>query len=228
MVDGWKAKYRTTRKGCSGNRRFTPDGPCGSGKTSPVRVQSVGSAFSRFPLPSQGSPSDPHVLAGYCCRWADKPPTPRTVAPRSADTVFGNGPEHSGEIDPKRPNSGELVALVTRYETTVTDGRVLVQGPDGRIPVGDVEEIIDLVGGPSWTISYTEAEKQRYGSLNTADEGITVDVVDTIHAMTFGERFVRTLDAQPAERPDEDPASVSPRLGLFVGRLLENLEYGLR
>lgn len=117
---------------------------------------------------------------------------------------------------------------MTRYETTVTAGRVQVQGPDGHIPVGDVEEIIDLVGGPSWTISYTDAEKQRYGSLNTADEGITVDVVDTIHAMTFGERFVRTLAAQPAERPDGDPASVSPRLGLFVGRLLENLEYGLR
>ena len=117
---------------------------------------------------------------------------------------------------------------MTRYETIVADGVVHVEGPDGRILVGDVEEILDLVGGPAWTISYTHAEKERYGSLNTADEGITVDVVDTIHAMTFGERFVRTLAAQPDETPTENSASVSPRLGLFVGRLLENLEYGLR
>lgn len=115
-----------------------------------------------------------------------------------------------------------------RYETTVADDRVQVQGPNGPIPIGTVEEIVDIVGGPAWTISYTDAEKQRYGALDTADEGITVDVVDTIHAMTFGERFVRTLEAQPADTFDENPNAVSPRLGLFVGRLLENLEYGLR
>ena len=119
-------------------------------------------------------------------------------------------------------------AAVTRYETTVTQGIVYVQGPDRRIPVGDLEEIIDLVGGPAWTIHYTDEEKQRYGALNTADEGITVDVRDTIHAMTFGKRFVRTLAAQPDHGPLGESDAVSPRLGLFVGRLLENLEYGLR
>jgi hypothetical protein len=54
---------------------------------------------------------------------------------------------------------------------------------------------------------------------------LTVDVVDIINAMTHSERFVETLAAQPAEPASED--DISPRLGLFVGKLLENLESGV-
>lgn len=116
---------------------------------------------------------------------------------------------------------------MTRYGTTVEDDIVYVDADMGRIEVGDVSTIIELVGGSSWTIEYADAEKDRYPDLDTSDEGLTIDVVDTIEAMTFGEAFVETLAAQPATGED-DPTAVSPRLGLFVGRLLENLEYGVR
>jgi hypothetical protein len=116
---------------------------------------------------------------------------------------------------------------MARYETVVEDGTVYVATAEDRLEVGDLETIVELVGGPAWTIEYTEREKQAHPELNTADEGLTVDVVDTINAMTFGEGFVETLAAQPAT-PVEAEDGVSPRLGLFVGRLLENLEYGLR
>ncbi|ERH10387.1 MAG: hypothetical protein J07HX64_02160 [halophilic archaeon J07HX64] len=42
--------------------------------------------------------------------------------------------------------------------------------------------------------------------------------------MTHSERFVETLAAQPATATEGD---ISPRLGLFVGKLLENLESGV-
>lgn len=112
-----------------------------------------------------------------------------------------------------------------RYPTTVRDGTVYIEADVGRIEVGSLETIIDLVGGPAWTIRYDDWERSRY-DLDTSDEGLTVDVVDTIEAMTFGSSFVATLKAQPVEAADDD--AVSPRLGLFVGRLLENLEYGVR
>jgi len=126
---------------------------------------------------------------------------------------------------------------MARYETVVEDGTVYVATATDRLEVGDLETIVALVGGRAWTIEYSDREKEAHPELNTADEGLTVDVVDTINAMTFGEGFVETLAAQPAagdgDRGDEtatDAAEdgVSPRLGLFVGRLLENLEYGLR
>ena len=46
--------------------------------------------------------------------------------------------------------------------------------------------------------------------------------------MTLGEEFVQTLRSQPVHVLTEQPDVVSPRLGLFVGRLVENLEYGVR
>lgn len=114
---------------------------------------------------------------------------------------------------------------MVRYETYVENGTIYVGTADGPLRVGDLDVALDVVGGPSWTITYSEDAKQRHADMDTSDEGLTVDVVDMIHAMTHSERFVDTLAAQPAESDDED--DVSPRLGLFVGKLLENLESGV-
>ncbi len=143
---------------------------------------------------------------------------------------------------------------MTRYRTFLEDGTVYVGTDDGRLRVGELETVLAAVGGPAWTISYTDAEKERHPGLDTSDEGLTVDVVDMARAMTFGERFVETMAAHPAEPPDrdsgeggrpeerdeaggvasvagdrvaDDEARLSPRMGLFVGKLLENLENGI-
>jgi hypothetical protein len=112
-----------------------------------------------------------------------------------------------------------------RYATHVEDGIIYVGTGDGRLAVGDVSTALDVVGGPSWTITYSAEEKDRYPETDTSDEGLTVDVVDMMQAMTHSERFVETLAALPAEPTADD--NVSPRLGLFVGKLLENLESGV-
>ena len=116
---------------------------------------------------------------------------------------------------------------MTRYPLTVEDGVVYVQADVGLIEVGDVATIVDIVGGYAWTISYDDWER-RHPQLDTSDEGLTIDVVDTIESMTLGDRFVRTLRSQPAQVLTDQPDVVPPRLGLFVGRLIENLEYGVR
>jgi hypothetical protein len=113
---------------------------------------------------------------------------------------------------------------VTRYETVIEAGLIYVGTDDGRLEVGRVEDAVAAVGGPSWTITYSAEMTDRHPGLDTSDEGLTVDVVDMINAMTHSERFVDTLAAQPKEGTDED---ISPRLGLFVGKLLENLESGV-
>jgi hypothetical protein len=112
-----------------------------------------------------------------------------------------------------------------RYGTTVSDGRVYVRTPDGAIEIGRVEAVLDLVGGPAWTIEYGDWHRERYPDLDTADEGLTVDVVDVLAAMEHDRGFVESLRALPAEPQGDD--EVSPRLGLFVGRLLGNLQTGV-
>lgn len=114
-----------------------------------------------------------------------------------------------------------------RYRTRVEGGTVYVEADLGRIEIGEVADIVELVGGPAWEIRYDPETRSR-SDVDTSDEGMVIDVVDTIHAMSFGSKFVEALNAQPGESPFDDPDAVSPRLGLFVGRLLENLEYGVR
>lgn len=115
---------------------------------------------------------------------------------------------------------------MNRYAVTVDEGTVIVEADLGHVEIGELDTIIDIVGGPAWTIEYADDEIDRYPDLDTSDEGLTVDVTDTIETMTVGESFVETLKAQPTSSPESE--AVSPRLGLFVGRLIENLEYGVR
>jgi hypothetical protein len=113
-----------------------------------------------------------------------------------------------------------------QYETSVEDGTVYIETAEGDLEVGQLDTIIDTVGGHAWRIEYSDWEREYYEDLDTSDEGLIVDVVDMMEAMTHGESFVETLRAHPAEKPDtEEP--LSPRTGLFVGKLLENLETGL-
>ena len=132
---------------------------------------------------------------------------------------------HSTVNDLTRGPKGGRETPMARYETFVEDDTVYVGSPDGPLEIGDLDTVLSAVGGPSWTIRYSEETKQHHPELNTADEGLTVDVVDMMHTMTFGERFVETMAAHPTETPPND--DLSPRMGLFVGKLLENLEHGV-
>ncbi|WP_424018958.1 hypothetical protein ACOZ4N_05675 [Halorientalis pallida] len=126
-----------------------------------------------------------------------------------------------------------------RHETTVEDDTVYVETDDGRLEVGALDRIVEAVGGHAWTIEYSDWEKEYYDDLDTSDEGMIVDVVDMTEALTHGESFVEMLRTHPSEPPvppasggdgeaeTDDETDLSPRMGLFVGKLLENLESGL-
>ncbi|WP_324662388.1 hypothetical protein [Haloarcula sediminis] len=114
---------------------------------------------------------------------------------------------------------------MARYETFVEDDTVYVGTPDGKLAVGPLDDVVTAVGGPAWTITYAESQKEHYPQMDTSDEGLVVDVVDMLSAMTHSEQFVETLAAHPTTVPEAD--TISPRAGLFVGKLLENLENGV-
>jgi hypothetical protein len=114
---------------------------------------------------------------------------------------------------------------MARFETRIENETVYVGTPDGPLKVGGLDQLLDVVGGPSWRIEYSDAAKDRHPGMDTSDEGIVVDVADMMQAMTHSERFVETLAALPAEPTEGD--DVSPRVGLFAGKLLENLESGV-
>jgi hypothetical protein len=109
-----------------------------------------------------------------------------------------------------------------RYGTVVRDGVVYVEGPDRPVEVGPEERVVGAVGGPAWRISYSDWQRERY-DLDDTDEGLVVDVRDMLRALEHDRSFVDALAACPREASDD----TSPRLELFVGKLLENLQSGL-
>ena len=113
----------------------------------------------------------------------------------------------------------------SRFATVVEGEYVRVQTPEGLLSVAAFEDVIEAVGGPAWTIEYSDWHRERYPDLDTSDEGLTVDVRDMVEAMEHDERFVTTLRAMPATPASDE--ELSPRAGLFVGKLLENLQSGV-
>lgn len=113
-----------------------------------------------------------------------------------------------------------------RYGTHVRDGTVYVATGNGDLPVGSYDAVVEAVGGPSWTISYSPWVREHYPDLDTDDEGITLNVRDFVESLTHDERFIDALAACP-DRPVNSEDPLSPRLGLFVGRLVQRLERGL-
>jgi hypothetical protein len=112
-----------------------------------------------------------------------------------------------------------------RYATVLDDGAVHVQTGDGLLWVAPIDDVLEAVGGPAWTIRYSDWHRERYPDLDTSDEGLTVSVRDIVATMEHDERFVDTLAAMPATASAAD--ALSPRAGLFVGKLLENLQSGV-
>lgn len=115
--------------------------------------------------------------------------------------------------------------ISVRHIALVENGEVYIEADNDRIWVGELEVIVRVVGGPAWTITYSEAQKNQYPDLDTSDEGLTVDVVDMVHDMTVDASFVTSLQRLPATPGRE--GELSPRTGLFVGHLLGYLETGL-
>ncbi|WP_254821056.1 hypothetical protein [Haloglomus halophilum] len=113
-----------------------------------------------------------------------------------------------------------------RYRTRIEDGQVYVQSDDSPLLVGDAATVIEAVGGPAWTIDYSDWERERYPDLDTSDQGLVVDVRDMLAAMEHDGGFVESLRALPDQPRDGD--DLSPRMGLFVGKLLENLQSGVQ
>jgi len=101
-----------------------------------------------------------------------------------------------------------------RYEVTVENGQLSLKRPDEEIPVGSMDDVIDIVGDPIYAIQYTE-EQQRVGWLETDDDGqITFDIRETLPRLAFGQEFAENVANTPLDKTDED--GFPARTSLFV------------
>jgi hypothetical protein len=91
-----------------------------------------------------------------------------------------------------------------RFESKIEDGTLYVEGTEGWIEVGTVEDVVELVGGETYALEYDDYG-QAADWLDTDEEGVlTFDVVETVEGLSFQEDFVEQLAAVSLDAEDED------------------------
>ncbi|WP_207589875.1 hypothetical protein [Halomontanus rarus] len=82
-----------------------------------------------------------------------------------------------------------------RYETRINDGTVYLETDDDELEIGDLETIIEVIGGETYTVSYDERQRTQ-SWLETDDDGaMTVDVRETIEELPHQREVVAKLQA---------------------------------
>jgi len=116
--------------------------------------------------------------------------------------------------------------MAERYETHVEDGTVYVDADIGRVEVGPYHDLLDHFG-EEYQIEYRDWEKERY-NVSFADEGMTIDVRETVEAMTHSGEVVEWLREKPTEPNPDAYFNGGRRMALFAGFVSDALDNGPR
>ncbi|WP_435320765.1 hypothetical protein [Haloarchaeobius sp. TZWSO28] len=79
-----------------------------------------------------------------------------------------------------------------RYEPDCVDGTLFLVSEGDRVEIGAVDDIVDSVGGETYTIEYDDTQSTQPW-LETDDGELTVDVRETVTTMTHPEELVAGL-----------------------------------
>jgi hypothetical protein len=116
--------------------------------------------------------------------------------------------------------------VTERYETHIEDGIVYVDADIGRVEVGPFQDLINRFG-EQYEIEYRDWEKERY-DVSFADEGMTIDLRETVKAMTHSEDTVQWLREKSTEAKPDSFFDGGRRMALFSGFVSEALDNGPR
>lgn len=89
-----------------------------------------------------------------------------------------------------------------RYETRVEDGIVYVDGVDGPIEVGPMDDVVDQVGGETYVLEYDRRQATVLDWIDTESRQIEFDVRETVASFSHRREFVRALADVPLEEGD--------------------------
>lgn len=87
-----------------------------------------------------------------------------------------------------------------RYHTRIEGETVFIETESEPLEIGDLGEVIELVGGEEYTITYEEDYAKAVDWLDLdEDESMSFDVIETIQSMDFPASFVRALKNRPLD-----------------------------
>lgn len=109
-----------------------------------------------------------------------------------------------------------------RYEPRIADGTLYLERDDHSLEIGSMEQIVELAGGETYTIEYTDRQSAA-AWLDTDDENqITFDVREAVGELPHSPEFVTNLENAPLEETTDE--GYPKRTSLFVDLFTEILD----
>ncbi|AHG01356.1 hypothetical protein HALLA_02940 (plasmid) [Halostagnicola larsenii XH-48] len=93
---------------------------------------------------------------------------------------------------------------LNRHEAVIQDGILYIDREQDPLEVGSMDDVVDLFGGETYRIEYTDRQSAT-AWLSTDDEnGIDIDVRDSLEDWAYPEELVTNVADSPLEETDED------------------------
>ncbi|WP_435366122.1 hypothetical protein [Haloarchaeobius sp. DYHT-AS-18] len=110
----------------------------------------------------------------------------------------------------------------TRYRTKIEDGVFSVEQDEGWLEVGPMDGIVDLLGGETYTLEYTN--KQASAAWLDTDESntITIDVRESLAEMSFTDDIVSNLLNTPLEDGESGYPKRTELFADLFGKILDS------
>lgn len=99
-----------------------------------------------------------------------------------------------------------------RYEPRVRDGVLFVEMDDGSIEIGPLDDVVESIGGETYTVEYDSVPADAIDWLDTDDQRLEIDVRDTVTSFAYTDEFVRAM----ADVPRADEAEDGRRVEVFA------------
>lgn len=106
-----------------------------------------------------------------------------------------------------------------RYEPRIEDETLYLERDEHRLEVGPMETIVELAGGETYTLEYTDRQSAAAWLPTDDDNTITFDVREVVGEMSHTQDFVTNLEHCPIDETGADGAP--KRTALFVDLLTE-------
>jgi YD repeat-containing protein len=90
-----------------------------------------------------------------------------------------------------------------RYQTELEDGTLYIEHDDGRLEVGEMDDIVALVGGETYTLEYDERQR-TVAWLDTEDGELTFEVREVLADMSYTEDVLTSLAGADLDSTDEE------------------------
>ncbi|WP_226042859.1 hypothetical protein [Natrinema sp. DC36] len=106
-----------------------------------------------------------------------------------------------------------------RYEPQIEAETLYLERDQHRLEVGPMESIVELAGGETYTVEYTDRQSAAAWLSTDDDNTITFDVREVVGEMPHTQDLVSNLENCPIDETTD--AGIPKRTALFVDLVTE-------